>query len=95
MPKHNFKVGDLVTYKDHTNNNIYDKSDITFISSNYIVVCIHRELKTPEEAAHAVSKWREVKILVYSEYWNNLIPRTSNDSIQESPISNPQARRDS
>ena len=95
MPKHNFKVGDLVTYKDHTNNNIYDKSDITFISSNYIVVCIHRELKTPEEAAHAVSKWREVKILVYSEYWNNLIPRTQNDSIQESPISNPQARRDS
>ena len=95
MTKHNFKVGDLVTYKDHTNNNIYDKSDITFISSNYIVVCIHRELKTPEEAAHAVSKWREVKILVYSEYWKNIIPRTSNDSIQESPISNPQARRDS
>ena len=93
MPKHNFKVGDLVTYKDHTNNNIYDKSDITFISTDYIVVCIHRELKTPEEAEHAVSKWREVKILVYSEYWNNLIPRTQNDSIQESPISNPQARR--
>ena len=93
MPKHNFKVGDLVTYKDHTNNNEYTKSDITFISTEYIVVCIHRELKTPEEAAHAVSKWREVKILVYSEYWNNLIPRTPNDSIQESPISNPQARR--
>ena len=93
MPKHNFKVGDLVTYKDHTNNNTYNKSDITFISTDYIVVCIHRELKTPEEAEHAVSKWREVKILVYSEYWNNLIPRTPNDSIQESPISNPQARR--
>ena len=93
MPKHNFKVGDLVTYKDHTNNNTYDKSDITFISTDYIVVCIHRELKTPEEAEHAVSKWREVKILVYSEHWNNLIPRTPNDSIQESPISNPQARR--
>ena len=93
MPKHNFKVGDLVTYKDHTNNNTYDKSDITFISTDYIVVCIHRELKTPDEAEHAVSKWREVKILVYSEYWNNLIPRTPNDSIQESPISNPQARR--
>ena len=93
MPKHNFKVGDLVTYKDHTNNNTYDKSDITFISTDYIVVCIHSELKTPEEAEHAVSKWREVKILVYSEYWNNLIPRTPNDSIQESPISNPQARR--
>ena len=93
MPKHNFKVGDLVTYKDHTNNTTYDKSDITFISTDYIVVCIHRELKTPEEAEHAVSKWREVKILVYSEYWNNLIPRTPNDSIQESPISNPQARR--
>ena len=93
MPKHNFKVGDLVTYKDHTNNNIYDKSDITFISTDYIVVCIHRELKTPEEAAHAVSKWREVKILVYPSYWHTIVPRTQNDSIQESPISNPQARR--
>ena len=76
MPKHNFKVGDLVTYKDHTNNNEYNKSDITFITNDYIVVCIHRELKTPEEAEHAVSKWREVKILVYSEYWNNLIPNS-------------------
>ena len=93
MPKHNFKVGDLVTYKDHTNNNIYPKSDISFVSHEYIVVCIHRELKTPEEAAHAVSKWREVKILVYPHYWNTIIPRTQNDSIQESPISNPQARR--
>ena len=93
MPKHNFKVGDLVTYTDHTNNNIYPKSDISFISKEYIVVCIHRELKTPEEAAHAVSKWREVKILVYPPYWNTIIPRTQNDSIQESPISNPQARR--
>ena len=93
MPKHNFKVGDLVTYIDHTNNNTYDKSDISFISTEYIVVCIHRELKTPEEAAHAVSKWREVKILVYSEHWNNLIPRTQNVNLKESPISNPQARR--
>ena len=93
MPKHNFKVGDLVTYIDHTNNNTYDKSDISFISNEYIVVCIHRELKTPEEAAHAVSKWREVKILVYSEHWNNLIPRTQNVNLKESPISNPQARR--
>ena len=93
MPKHNFKVGDLVTYTDHTNNNIYPKSDISFVSHEYIVVCIHRELKTPEEAAHAVSKWREVKILVYPTYWNTIIPRTQNDSIQESPISNPQARR--
>ena len=93
MPKHNFKVGDLVTYIDHTNNTHYNKSDITFISHEYIVVCIHRELKTPEEAAHAVSKWREVKILVYSEHWNNLIPRTQNVNLKESPISNPQARR--
>ena len=93
MPKHNFKVGDLVTYTDHTNDNIYPKSDISFISKEYIVVCIHRELKTPEEAAHAVSKLREVKILVYPHYWNTIQPRTSNDSIQESPISNPQARR--
>ena len=45
MPKHNFKVGDLVTYNDHTNGNSYNKSDITFISTEYIVVCIHRELK--------------------------------------------------
>ena len=95
MPKHNFKVGDLVTYIDHTNNIHYDKSDISFVSHEYIVVCIHRELKTPEEAAHAVSKWREVKILVYPSYWHTIVPRTSNDSIQESPISNPQARRDS
>ena len=95
MPKHNFKVGDLVTYNDHTNGNIYPKRDISFISHEYIVVCIHRELKTPEEAAHAVSKWREVKILVYPHYWNTIIPRTQNDSIQESPTSNPQARRDS
>ena len=93
MPKHNFKVGDLVTYTDHTNNNIYPQSDISFVSNEYTVVCIHRELKTPEEAAHAVSKWREVKILVYPHYWNTIIPRTQNDSIQESPISNPQARR--
>ena len=90
-----FKVGDLVTYTDQQTGQVYEKSDISFVSSEYIVVCIHRELKTPEEAEHAVSKWREVKILVYSEYWNNLIPRTQNDSIQESPISNPQARRDS
>ena len=95
MPKHNFKVGDLVTYTDHTNNTQYTKSDITFISHEYIVVCIHRELKTPEEAHHAVSKWREVKILVYPSYWHTIVPRTQNDSIQESPISNPQARRDS
>ena len=31
MPKHNFKVGDLVTYKDHTNNNTYPK--VTYRSS--------------------------------------------------------------
>ena len=95
MPKHNFKVGDLVTYTAHTNNTQYNKSDISFISTEYIVVCIHRELKPPEEAAHAVSKWREVKILVYPSYWHTIVPRTQNDSIQESPISNPQARRDS
>ena len=88
------KVGELYTYHDHTTGIKHD-GDVTFVTRDYIVLCIHRELKTPEEAAHAVSKWREVKILVYSEYWNNLIPRTSNDSIQESPISNPQARRDS
>ena len=88
-----YQVGELYTYHDHTNGKDVD-GDVTFVSHDYIVLCIHRELKTPEEAAHAVSKWREVKILVYSEHWNNLIPRT-HDSIQESPISSPQARRDS
>ena len=88
-----FNVGDLVTYTDHQTGQVYDKSDIAFVSNEYIVVCIHRELKTPEEAEHAVSKWREVKILVYQQHWHTIIPRNSNDSIQESPISNPQARR--
>ena len=93
MPKHNFKVGDLVTYIDHTNNNTYDKSDISFISNEYIVVCIHRELKTPEEAAHAVSKWREVKILVYKYHYDQLIPLNSNVNLKESPIPSSQTRR--
>ena len=88
------QVGDRFTYHDHTNGKTHE-GDVTFITKEYIVLCIHRQLKTEEEQQGAVSKWREVKILVYSEYWNNLIPRTSNDSIQESPISNPQARRDS
>ena len=88
-----FNVGQIVTYKDHTNNRVVHGCYITFISREYIVVCTHRSLKTPEEAEHAVSKWREVKILVYPDYWNTIIPRNSNDSIQESPISNPQARR--
>ena len=74
MPKHNFKVGDLVTYIDHTNNNTYDKSDITFISNEYIVVCIHRELKTEEEQIGARSKWREVKILVFKYHYHQLTP---------------------
>ena len=88
------KVGDRFTYHDHTNGHVHE-GDVTFITNEYIVLCIHRELKTEEEQQGAVSKWREVKILVYSEYWNNLITRTQDDSIQESPISNPQARRDS
>ena len=76
MPKHNFKVGDLVTYKDHTNNNEYNKSDITFITNDYIVVCIHRELKSEGEQQGARSPYREVKILVFKSYWKQLIPRT-------------------
>ena len=87
------KVGELYTYHDHTNGKKVD-GDVTFVSHDYIVLCIHRELKTPEEARGARSKWREVKILVYKAHFDQLIPRT-NDSIQESPISSPQARRDS
>ena len=86
------KVGDRFTYHDHTNGHVHE-GDVTFITNEYIVLCIHRELKTEEEQQGAVSKWREVKILVYPHYWNTIQPRTSNDSIQESPISNPQARR--
>ena len=88
-----FKVGDLVTYTDQQTGRVYEKSDISFVSSEYIVVCIHRELKTPEEAEHAVSKWREVKILVYQQHWHTIIPRNSHVDLKESPISNPQARR--
>ena len=88
-----FKVGELYTYHDHTSGIKHD-GDVTFVSHDYIVLCIHRELKTPEEARGARSKWREVKILVYKAHFDQLIPR-NNDSIQESPISSPQARRDS
>ena len=88
-----YQVGELYTYHDHTSGIKHD-GDVTFVSHDYIVLCIHRELKTPEEALGARSKWREVKILVYRAHFNQLIPRT-HDSIQESPISSPQARRDS
>ena len=87
------QVGELYTYHDHTSGIKHD-GDVTFVSHDYIVLCIHRELKTPEEARGARSKWREVKILVFKAHFDQLIPRT-NDSIQESPISSPQARRDS
>ena len=86
------QVGELYTYHDHTTGIKHD-GDVTFVSHDYIVLCIHRELKTPEEARGARSKWREVKILVYKAHFDQLIPRT-HDSIQESPISSPQARRD-
>ena len=88
-----FNVGQIVTYKDHTNNRVVHGCYITFISREYIVVCTHRSLKTPEEAEHAVSKWREVKILVYQQHWHTIIPRNSHVDLKESPISNPQARR--
>ena len=87
------QVGELYTYHDHTTGIKHD-GDVTFVSHDYIVLCIHRELKKPEEARGARSKWREVKILVFKAHFDQLIPRT-NDSIQESPISSPQARRDS
>ena len=81
------KVGELYTYHDHTNGKKVD-GDVTFVTRDYIVLCIHRELKTPEEARGARSKWREVKILVFKAHFDQLIPRT-NDSIQESPIHSP------
>jgi len=87
-----FKVNDIVTYKDHTNGRVIPNCYITFISREYIVVCTHRSLKTPEEAEHAVSKWREVKILVYKDYWHTIIPETH---VQESPISSQQERHHS
>ena len=87
------KVGELYTYHDHTTGIKHD-GDVTIVTHDYIVLCIHRELKTPEEARGARSKWREVKILVFKAHFDQLIPRTD-DSIQESPISSPQARRDS
>ena len=87
-----FNVGQIVTYKDHTNNRVVHGCYITFISREYIVVCTHRSLKTPEEAEHAVSKWREVKILVYKDYWHTIIPETH---VQESPISSQQERHHS
>jgi len=81
------KVGELYTYHDHTTGIKHD-GDVTFVTHDYIVLCIHRELKTPEEARGARSKWREVKILVFKAHFDQLIPRT-NDSIQESPIHSP------
>ncbi len=87
-----FKVNDIVTYHDHTNDRVIPNCYITFISREYIVVCIHRELKTPEEAEHAVSKWREVKILVYNNYWHTIIKQ---NHVQESPISSQQERHHS
>ena len=82
------KVGDRFTYHDHTNGRTHD-GDVTFITNDYIVLCIHRELKTEEEARGARSKWREVKILVFKYHYHQLIPIKSNDSIQESPIHSP------
>ena len=79
------QVGELYTYHDHTSGIKHD-GDVTFVSHDYIVLCIHRELKTEEEQQGAVSKWREVKILVYKAHFKQLIPLNSNDSIQESPI---------
>ena len=80
-----FKVGELYTYHDHTSGIKHD-GDVTFVSHDYIVLCIHRELKTPEEAQGARSKWREVKILVYKYHYHQLIPLNSNVNHEESPI---------
>ena len=82
------QVGELYTYHDHTTGIKHD-GDVTFVTRDYIVLCIHRELKTEEEARGARSKWREVKILVFKYHYHQLIPIKSNDSIQESPIHSP------
>ena len=79
------QVGELYTYHDHTTGIKHD-GDVTFVTRDYIVLCIHRELKTPEEARGARSKWREVKILVYKYHYNQLIPLNSNVNLKESPI---------
>ena len=79
------QVGELYTYHDHTTGIKHD-GDVTFVSHDYIVLCIHRELKTPEEARGARSKWREVKILVYKYHYHQLIPLNSNVNHEESPI---------
>ena len=78
-------VGDRFTYHDHTNGKTHD-GDVTFITNDYIVLCIHRELKTPEEARGARSKWREVKILVFKYHYHQLTPLNSNVNHEESPI---------
>ena len=80
-----YQVGELYTYHDHTNGKKVD-GDVTFVSHDYIVLCIHRELKTPEEARGARSKWREVKILVYKYHYHQLTPLNSNVNHEESPI---------
>ena len=85
-------VGDRFTYHDHTTGIKHD-GDVTFITKDYIVLCIHRELKTPEEAHGARSKWREVKILVYKYHYDQLIPLNSNVNLKESPIPSSQTRR--
>ena len=79
------QVGELYTYHDHTTGIKHD-GDVTFVTHDYIVLCIHRELKTPEEAQGARSKWREVKILVYKYHYHQLIPLNSNVNHEESPI---------
>ena len=79
------QVGELYTYHDHTTGIKHD-GDVTFVSHDYIVLCIHRELKTPEEARGARSKWREVKILVFKYHYHQLTPLNSNVNHEESPI---------
>ena len=67
------QVGDRFTYHDHTSGIKHD-GDVTFITNDYIVLCIHRELKTEEEQVGARTKWREVKILVFKYHYNQLTP---------------------
>ena len=67
------QVGDRFTYHDHTSGIKHD-GDVTFITNDYIVLCIHRELKTEEEQVGARSKWREVKILVFKYHYHQLTP---------------------
>ncbi len=75
-----FKIGDPVYYDGH------DTAYINFICTDYIVVCTH---EWPDEGTlHGI---KQVNVLVYPEYWNQITPRSpsSNEQAQESTVQCP------